>query len=264
MAAIDFAMRLSELFGKLFFLWLIFVFVRIAETHLNAYKRRIFTSIRMAWFFRGLNMDYVVARNNMVESQVRVNDVTDMALQRAMRHVERERLCAQSQGFAAYGEVEAMIAPNRYLMKARDISKLMHVLSPKAGESVLAIAAPYAGAVLAHAGLNVIVQEEDARTLAVVEPYLKTLGVKTQAQAFASPVAGEYDLIIIEGAVSEVPDAWLKALKIGGRLGVVVRTSAVGKATVFTKLDSGVSAREVFDSSPSTLPGFEKAKSFVF
>ncbi|WKL56838.1 protein-L-isoaspartate O-methyltransferase [Asticcacaulis sp. ZE23SCel15] len=209
-------------------------------------------------------MDYVAARNNMVESQVRVNDVTDMALQRAMRHVERERLCAPSQGFAAYGEVEALISPNRYLMKARDISKLMHALSPKAGESVLAIAAPYAGAVLAYAGLNVTVQEEDARTFAIVEPYLKRLGVKTQGQPFATPVTGEYDIVIVEGAVSTVPDAWLKALKPGGRLGVVVRTSAMGKAMVYSQLDSGVSSREAFDSSPSILPGFEATKSFVF
>lgn len=209
-------------------------------------------------------MDYVAARNNMVESQVRVNDVTDMALQKAMRHVERERLCAPSQGFAAYGEVETLIAPGRYLMKARDISKLMHAVSPKAGESVLAIAAPYAGAVLAHAGLGVTVQEEDARTFAIIEPYLKSLGVKTQGQPFATPVTGEYDIIIVEGAVSTVPDAWFKALKPNGRLGVVVRTSAVGKAMVFTRLETGVSSREVFDLSPSILPGFEKAKSFVF
>jgi protein-L-isoaspartate(D-aspartate) O-methyltransferase len=37
-------------------------------------------------------MDYFAARQNMVESQVRVNDVTDPALQKAMRHIERERL----------------------------------------------------------------------------------------------------------------------------------------------------------------------------
>ena len=36
-------------------------------------------------------MDFHAARMNMVESQVRTNDVTDVEIQSAMRRVERER-----------------------------------------------------------------------------------------------------------------------------------------------------------------------------
>eukprot|EP01042_Synura_sphagnicola_P034072 gene34072-43708_t len=85
-------------------------------------------------------MDFHAARQNMVESQVRVNDVTDMPLQLAMRHVQRERLCAPSQSFGAYGQIEVAVAPGRVLMKPRDIAKLLQTLEPKAGESALAIA----------------------------------------------------------------------------------------------------------------------------
>ena len=103
-------------------------------------------------------MDFHAARQNMVESQVRVNDVTDTPLQLAMRHVARERLCAPSQGFCAYGDVEPQIAPGRVLMAPRDVSKLLQTVEPKSGEKALCIAAPYAGAVLASVGLNVTVQ----------------------------------------------------------------------------------------------------------
>ena len=41
-------------------------------------------------------MDYHAARQNMVESQVRVNDVTDTPLQLAMRHVAGFALIALS------------------------------------------------------------------------------------------------------------------------------------------------------------------------
>jgi len=209
-------------------------------------------------------MDYFAARQNMVESQVRVNDVTDPALQKAMRHIERERLVAPGQDFAAYGDVEPQVAPGRTLMLPRDLSKLLHVLKPVAGQSVLAIAAPYAAAVLKHAGLDVTAQEADARVQTVVEPYLKSLGVKLAVQDLKTPVAGEYDIIVTEGGVEEVPAEWFAALKLHGRLGVVVRDGALGTAKVFTRLQSGVSEADIFNAAPAVLSGFTKAASFVF
>ena len=209
-------------------------------------------------------MDFHAARQNMVESQVRVNDVTDAALQLAMRHIQRERLCAPSQAFGAYGEVESPIAPGRGLMKPRDISKLLQTAEPKAGETVLALAAPYAAAVLQHAGLTVTAQEGDPRVMAVIEPYLKELGVTCITADLHTPLDVSYDIIIVEGAVAEVPASWLKVLKLGGRLVVVVKDGPVGHARVYLRIESGISERDVFDSSPSTLPGFERAPSFEF
>jgi len=209
-------------------------------------------------------MDFHAARQNMVESQVRVNDVTDAALQLAMRHVERERLCAPSQAFGAYGEVESPIAPGRVLMKPRDISKLLQTVEPRAGETVLALAAPYAAAVLQSAGLTVTAQEADPRVMAVIEPYLKELGAKCVTADLKTPAGSGYDIIIVEGAVAEVPAAWLKALKIGGRLAVVLKDGPVGRARLYLRLESSISERDVFDSSPATLPGFERTPSFEF
>jgi len=209
-------------------------------------------------------MDFHAARQNMVESQVRVNDVTDAALQLAMRHVERERLCAPSQAFGAYGEVESPIAPGRVLMKPRDISKLLQTVEPRAGETVLALAAPYAAAVLQSAGLTVTAQEADPRVMAVIEPYLKELGAKCATGDLKTPTGSGYDIIIVEGAVAEVPATWLKALKIGGRLAVVLKDGPVGRARLYLRLESSISERDVFDSSPATLPGFERAPSFEF
>jgi protein-L-isoaspartate(D-aspartate) O-methyltransferase len=209
-------------------------------------------------------MDFFVARQNMVESQVRVNDVTDAALQKAMRSIARERLVAPGQGFAAYGEVEVVMAPGRVLMKPRDIAKLLNALKPSSGELALAIAAPYAAAVLQHAGLKVVAQDNDARIDTVASPYLSELGVKVVTQDLNQPFEGEFDIVIIEGAVEAVPEAWFKALKIGGRLGVVVRHKAFGRANIYTKLSSGISKFEAFDSLPTLLQGFVKTPGFVF
>ena len=87
-------------------------------------------------------MDYAAARKVMVDSQVRVNDVTDRGLQAALLAVPRERFCAPERAFSAYAEVEVEIAAGRKLMMARAVATLLQALDPRQGETVLAIAAP--------------------------------------------------------------------------------------------------------------------------
>lgn len=209
-------------------------------------------------------MDYRSARMNMVESQVRTNDVTDPQIQDAMRTVERERFCAPARAFCAYAEVEAEICPGRLLMKPRDIAKLLQTLRPEEGERALALAAPYAAAVMARMGLKVTAQEADARVGAVVGQALHDHGVPLEIADLREPVGDGWDLIVSEGAVAEVPATWTRALRPGGRLAVVLRDGPVGKARLFQRIESGASSREVFDSTPPILDGFVRTPSFQF
>jgi protein-L-isoaspartate(D-aspartate) O-methyltransferase len=210
-------------------------------------------------------MDVNQARANMVESQVRTNDVFEPDIQAGMRTVARERFCAPARAFAAYADAEPEICPGRWLMRPRDVAKLLELARPKDGETALAMAAPYAAAILAEAGLTVTAQEGDARASAVVEPALADYGVSLVTQDLKTPEGSGYDLIISEGAVAQVPDAWVEALKPGGRLAVVVRDGPVGKARLYVRLAAGgTSSREAFDSTPPVLPGFEPQRAFQF
>jgi len=208
-------------------------------------------------------MDFLSARNNMVDSQVRTNDVTLGELQRAMRTVARERLCAPSRAFAAYAEMELEIAPGRWLMIPRDVAKLLQAAQPRAGERALAIAGPYAAAVLSEMGLDVTALEPDGRAGAVVEQGLREYGVELVVGDPRTPPTG-FDLIVSEAAVSEPPQSWLGALKPGGRLAVVVRDGRVGKARLFLRDQGFASSRELFDATPPLLAGFERQPTFEF
>lgn len=209
-------------------------------------------------------MDFVSARQNMVDSQVRTNDVTELSLQKAMRTVPRERLVAPGRAFAAYAEIEVEIAPERWLMKPRDLGKLLQAAKAQAGERALAIAAPYAAALLAHMGLSVVAQESDSRAALVLETALADLNVPLKVQDLHTPVAGGFDLIVSEGAVAETPRAWLDALAPGGRLAVVERDGPVGRALIWRRTAAGPASREVFDAVPPVLAGFERKPTFQF
>jgi len=198
-------------------------------------------------------MDVTAARKIMVDSQVRVNDVTDRAIQAAMLTVPRERFCAPDRAHAAYAEVEVEIARSRCLMQARDVGKLMQALDAREGETVLAIAAPYAGAVLAQMGLTVIVQEADAAVMDVVQPALREAGVQTTLAPFDAPAGANVDMIICEAAVTQRPDVWIEALRIGGRMVLVERSGPGGKAVLYVRGREGVSRRELFDAAPPML-----------
>ncbi|KQW83872.1 protein-L-isoaspartate O-methyltransferase family protein [Brevundimonas sp. Root1279] len=198
-------------------------------------------------------MDFAAARKVMVDSQVRVNDVTDRALQAALLETPRERFVPQDRAFTAYAEVEADIAGGRRLMLARDLSKLLMAVAARPEETALVIAGPYAAAVLARMGLTVTAQESDSAVFEVAGPALADAGVPTVVAPLSQPAGEGYDLIVSEAAVPARPEAWLKALKVGGRLAVVERAGPAGKAVLYVKGESGVSRRELFDAAPPLL-----------
>ncbi len=208
-------------------------------------------------------VDTAAARKVMVDSQVRVNDVTDRGVQAALLCVAREKFCAPDRAWAAYAEVEVEITGDRKLMMARDVAKLLQALQPRAGETALAIAGPYAAAVLAAMGLTVTAQDSDQAVLDVVSEGLAEAGVTTVNQPLSEPAGGDYDLIVSEVGVAQRPEAWIAALKVGGRLAVVERAGPAGKAVLYVKGREGVSRRELFDSNPGVVAEMTPAPAFA-
>ena len=209
-------------------------------------------------------MDFVAARKMMVDSQVRVNDVTDRALQAALLAVPRERFCAPDRAFSAYAEAECEIANGRMLMLPREVAKLLSAVEAAPGEKALAIAAPYAGAVLARLGAKVTAQEADQAALDVVAPALAEAGVETVVAPFAQPQGEGYDIIVSEGAVAGRPQSWLGALAVGGRLTVVERIGAGGRGILYVRGRDGFSRRDLFDAAPPMLAGMTPEPAFSF
>ncbi len=189
-----------------------------------------------------MTFDFAAARQNMVDCQVRTADVTDRAIQDAMLAVARESLAPADKAALAYADAEVPYAPGLWLMRPREIGKLLQAIRPRAGERALAIAAPYAAALLEAMGLEVDRMGEGD---------------------LSSAPKDRYDVIVCEGAVSATPAAWTEALRQGGRLGVVERNGPVGKAKLYVNADTGIGAREVFDATPPMLPGFERVQQFA-
>lgn len=215
--------------------------------------------------------DYVRARTNMVENQLRPNRVTDERLLAAMAEVPREAFVPEVLRGTACVDEDLPLGGGRYLMEPVVFARLVQAARITAADVVLDVgcATGYSAAVLARLAATVVALEEDAGLRARAEANLAELEV-TDATVVAGPLRdgfadqAPYDVIVIEGAVEAVPEALSDQLGEGGRLVAVVGEGAVGRAALFLRVDGVLSRRDLFDAAVPRLPGFEVAPGFVF
>ncbi len=189
-----------------------------------------------------MSADAAAERDIMVDSQVRPNDVPDLAIQDAMRAIPREALLPPEKRYLAYADAQVEYAPGRWLLSPREVAKLIHALRPRPGERALAIAAPYAASVLQAMGLAVTRLDGDDLTA----------------------ISGTWPIIICEGAVTRAPPSWLAALAPDGRLAVVERDGPSGRAMLYLRAEQATGGRPLFDCTAPLLAGFAPAPGFVF
>jgi len=214
---------------------------------------------------------FAAQRLNMVESQVRPNDVADPRICTAMAEIPRERFVPSSKSALAYADQAVEVSPGRYLLDPRTFSKLAALAQIEPEDSVLDVgpATGYSSVVLARLAHNVIALEQDAELVRLAYSLCPAVGaanvIVTQGPLNQGIRAkAPYNVIFVNGAIEERPDTLLSQLTEGGRLVAVVCEGPVGKARLFLKEHGGISVREAFDASVPALVGFSKSVGFVF
>lgn len=225
--------------------------------------------------------DFRQARNHMVDSQIRTADVTEDRLIAAMREIPRERFVPQAQIARAYSDRHIELAPiagaddneadARWMLAPRDFAKLVQAAAIAPTDAVLDIGCGrgYSAAVIASLCDTVVGLELAEPDVARATDTLMDIGVDNAAVLQAdlrvgAPEHGPYDVIVGEGAVTELPRSWVDQLADGGRIITVVQDGPVGRATLFVKSGGAVGSTVVFDSSAPLLPGFDIVPEFVF
>jgi protein-L-isoaspartate(D-aspartate) O-methyltransferase len=208
----------------------------------------------------------------MVEGQVRTNDVTDKRIVELMGRIERERFVPEAQRSLAYADLCIEVKPGRFLLDPRSFAKLVQLAEIGEGDRVLdvACATGYSTAVICGLSADVVALEEDEELARFAMPLLractrlgKLMGVVGPHKPGA-PQHAPYDVIFVNGSLTEVPDTWVAQLKEGGRMAVIVREGPIGKAHFCVKREGRLSFRVAFDATVPLLPGFERKPVFVF
>ncbi|HYE51565.1 MAG TPA: protein-L-isoaspartate O-methyltransferase [Azospirillaceae bacterium] len=216
--------------------------------------------------------DYATARFNMVEGQIRPNKVTDNVLVHAILDTPRERFVPGPLRSLAYVDEDIPVARGRYLMEPMVMARLLQEARIDGQDVVLDIGAAtgYAAAVIGRLAGTVVALEADAALAEAAAKALQEQGVDnavvmTGAHAEGYPKQAPYDVIFIEGAVAEVPQALLDQLAEGGRLVCVLAPAGgMGQAKLYQRIAGVVSGRVLFDAAVRPLPGFEAKPRFEF
>jgi protein-L-isoaspartate(D-aspartate) O-methyltransferase len=209
------------------------------------------------------------ARFNMVEAQIRSSNVTDQRILAAMNAVAREKFVPRAAQALAYADVPVALAPGRFMLDPRSFAKLLQLAQVTASDRVLDVACGtgYSSAVLARLAGDVIALEQDADLVRAASELLADIVGKVELVqgGLVEGVKGQapYDVIFVNGAIEEVPQALLDQLAEGGRLVAVIKDGQ-SRAWLYLKENGQVGRRPDFDAEVPLLAGFRKAMGFVF
>jgi protein-L-isoaspartate(D-aspartate) O-methyltransferase len=200
-------------------------------------------------------MNIEQARFNMIEQQIRPWNVLDQDVLDLLVVVKREQFVPPAYQSLAFVDTEIPLGEGEKMFFPKIEARLMQELQVKKHEHVLEVGAGsgYMAALLAHKARHVTTVE--------ISPALKDMAARNLAAAGVTNVAVElgngaagwtqgapFDVIVISGALEVLPDAFLKQVKVGGRIACIVGEAPVQSCNIITR---------VSDTAYDTVPVFE-------
>jgi protein-L-isoaspartate(D-aspartate) O-methyltransferase len=187
--------------------------------------------------------DFAAARRAMIDSQLRPQGVTDPAVLAAMAAVPREEFVPDALRPLAYSDRTLDLGGGKALMAPTALAGLISAAEPRPGERALVVGSgcAYAAKVLEALGLDVDLAET------------------------AGPAGKQsYDVILIDGAVGEVPASLAARLAPNGRLATGIDDNGVTRLAIGRVSGGVLGLRRFADSEVPVLPGFSRPRAFTF
>lgn len=183
--------------------------------------------------------NYQKSREAMVVSQLQPAGITDANVVEAYRTVARENFLPENLKGVCYLDECINLGNGKVLLEPLLHGLMVSELKVQSGETAL------------------IIGDETGYSKAILE----------QLGANVKNAADHYDIVLVNGAVAEIPNSLTDRLNSGGRLAAIVVPAgkAIGKIAVVTKENSGALAKQVFEDAVAPyVPGYEPKPGFVF
>jgi protein-L-isoaspartate(D-aspartate) O-methyltransferase len=185
------------------------------------------------------------ARRAMIDSQLRTSGVNEAWVLEAMNSVPREDFVPQGARAAAYTDRAVPLGNGRFLPAPLFHGKLLTEAAPTSADKALLISG--CGGYLS----------------ALVKPLVGSLDVR-DVVADAKYDKGAYTLVLIDGAIEELPDALAAALAEGGRIVAGLVTRGVTRLAVGSKAGGAVGWLTLAEIGIPVLPEFAAPRRWSF
>ncbi|MYF70569.1 MAG: protein-L-isoaspartate O-methyltransferase [Proteobacteria bacterium] len=215
-------------------------------------------------------MNVEAARAQMLGQQLRAWEVLDERVLDAVRHVRRERFVPEAYADLAFADTEIPLAHGQRMMTPSVEGRLLQALDLDPADTVLEVGtgSGFLTACLAALAGRVVSVDIFAEFTADAAGKLRRDGVHNvelrTADALALDGDERFDAIAVTGSVPELDDTFVRLLRPGGRLFVVVGRTPVMDALLIGKDLHGNTAREIlFETVVSPLVNAERPEPFV-
>ena len=201
---------------------------------------------------------FEATRRAMVSNQLRTTAVDDPRVIDAIGRVPREDHVPADRRETAYADLAIPIGNGRALNAPMVTARLINEAAIGVGDHVLIVGAAtgYATAIVALLAKSVVAVESDS-SLATGETIIAPM-------ERGAAKKGPYDVIIIDGAVEQVPQALIDQLTPGGRLATGVVENGVTRLAVGRRSGTGFGLIAFADADAVVLPGFARPREFAF
>jgi protein-L-isoaspartate(D-aspartate) O-methyltransferase len=212
-------------------------------------------------------MNLEQARFNMVEQQVRPWDVLDQRVLDRLAEVPREDFVPPAYKNLAYADTQIPIGQGQVMLPPKIEARLLQALDLKESDLVLEIGTGtgYLTAVMAGLAGQVISVDIFPELQRLPERYLKNVSLEVGDAAQGWSKGGPFDAIAVTGSLPSLPKAFLEALKLEGRLFVVLGRAPAMEAVLITRVGEREWSREgLFETVIPPLLNSEPKLKFTF
>lgn len=210
----------------------------------------------------------------MVERQIHTAGVNDPHILDAYRNIPREAFVPEGLKHIAYMDEDLLLGDGRFLLEPITHARMVQALAPASEHVILDVGGVtgYSAAILSGLVTTVIALEQQKTCLDRAAKIWEGLeicnvaGVKGCLSA-GYPENAPYDLVFMNGAVSEMPEKLVEQLTPGGRLITILRKPEfkIGQVTLVKNMGKNeYSTHCLFEAGCPYLPGFEPQPQFVF
>jgi protein-L-isoaspartate(D-aspartate) O-methyltransferase len=216
-------------------------------------------------------MDTVAARQQMVDQQIRTWEVLDPRVLDVFAAVPREMFVPPEYRELAFADASIPIGYGQSMLPPKLQGRILQSLAVTARESVLEVGSGtgYLAACLAllsSSTHSIDIHPELTKTASVNTRTVPAASIRFETRDACSGAAlGEYDVIAVTGSLPVYDARFERALRVGGRLFVVVGSAPVMDAMLVRRVDETEWIREsLFETVIDPLVNALPLPKFVF
>jgi len=212
-------------------------------------------------------MDFDQARENMIKQQIRTENVVDERLLEIMQQHPRDRFVPPAYRELAYADMNIPLDDDTSMLSPAMEARILDALDVQRGEKVLEIGTgcAYLTALLAELSGDVVTLDSKDHVLPEIRTSLEQVEFKEGDIRQGWQALGSFDVIVLRGSVTRLPDGLSDHLNPGGRLFAIIGEEPVMQAILFTRTDNHVLERtELLETSAPRLANAEPPELFNF